>query len=158
MGKNNGFTYIEMMIVMLVIGILAFTGISSYTEFNARKQTEARAKKIVEYLDVARQKTAAGDKPSSCGSYTGSYAVTLVGNLMSLTPGGCVTLATHSFLDFTFPEGDFTVTYQPLGGGMTGDRCIIIQHPKAPICEKITLESSGIVKDELLPEASCVCP
>ena len=158
MERNSGFTYIEILIVVMVIGILAVTGISSYSEFNSRKQTESAARKVVEYVQLAQEKTRAHDIPSSCGSYGGFYYTDLTGSSLTLVPSGCSALATHNVGAFVYPEGDFRVNFDQFGTSASGDSCILVEHPRADFCGKVTIESSGIVSQELLLKASCTCP
>ena len=142
------------------MGILSTIGGRSYLEFNSRKQIESETKKIVSYLDLAQSKTLAGEPV--CETYGGNYSVsTLTGAsnvAMSLTPAGCSAQTTYTFPDgYSLPEGDFTVSYNPEGTGVTGDSCIILQHPRSDVCGKITIEPSGSLTDDVLPLDSCTC-
>lgn len=159
MAKNNGFTLIELLLVILILGTLSTLGLQSYADFQARKRVDAETHIVTGYLNLAYDKTASSDKTSSCDTYSGSYTVSLVGSVMSLTPDGCPALSTYTFEDgFTFPEGDFSTTFLPLGRGTSGDACILVKHPTAERCGKITIESSGIVSSDIVTLASCVCP
>lgn len=159
MAKNNGFTYIELMMVVFVIAILSSLGIVSYTEYNARKATENETHKLIEYLDLARTKTLTSDKPDSCSGFTGSYVISSSSTTISMTPEGCTATATFSLDNaMTLPEGDFSVTFKPQGAGITGDTCILVSHPTQGYCGKISLEASGIAKNEQLKDSNCVCP
>lgn len=159
MAKNSGFTFIELMIVVFVIGLLSSIGIVSYTEYNARKVTENETHKIVEYLDLGRTKALTADKPDSCPGFTGSYIVSSSGTVVTLTPENCSATASMTLENaITLPEGDFSITFKPQGGGILGDTCILVSHPTQGHCGKISLEASGIVKSEQLKDSSCVCP
>lgn len=155
--NNAGFTYIELVIVIFTVSILAYMGTASYLNLNVRKDAEAETKKLVEYLDIARNKTQAQDK--ACPDYTGSYTVSLNGSVMSLTPVGCSATATYTFGDqYAFPQGDFTVAFQPLGAGATGDSCILLDHTTADVCGKVTITAGGTVEYAVTNSAGCVCP
>ncbi len=158
MERNSGFTLVELMMVIFIIGFISTIGIASYTTFNARKVTESETKKVVEYLELSQSKTESGDRPSGCGTYAGYYTTSLTGSTLSVTPSGCSAITSYTIEDFSFPEGDFTVDYLPLGKGISGDTCILIQHPTADYCGKVEIEQSGIVKDDVVSVANCTCP
>lgn len=161
MEKSRGFTYLEIIIVMLILGIIATLGGSSYIGYNSRKQIETETQKLVSYFDLAQTKTLAGEP--LCGTYAGNYIVSsaTVGDdiSLSLTPNGCSAQATYVFpTGYSLPEGDFTLTYNAEGTGVTGASCILLQHPKAELCGKVTIEPSGAFSDQIVPLSTCTCP
>jgi prepilin-type N-terminal cleavage/methylation domain-containing protein len=157
MAKNRGFTYIEVLIVVGIISLLSVGGVASYSEFQARKQTEAETRMIESYIELAREKTSAGDRTGSCGTYGGYYSVTSTGAVVSLVPNGCSAAASFTLRSgYTLPEGDIQADFRPLGAGYSGPSCIIVQHPNAELCGQITIESSGITSSEVRTE--CTCP
>jgi len=161
MEKSRGFTYLEIIIVMLILGIIATFGGSSYIGYNSRKQIETETQKLVSYFDLAQTKTLAGEPV--CGTYAGNYSVssTTDGESVSLalTPIGCSAQATYTFpTGYSLPQGDFTLTYTAEGTGITGVSCILLQHPKAELCGKVTIEPSGAFSDVIVPLSSCTCP
>lgn len=159
MAKNSGFTLIELTLVILILGTLSTIGFQSYADVQSRKRVEAETHIVTGFLNLAYDKTYSSDKTATCGTFAGSYTVSLTDVTLSLTPDGCPATTTHVFADgFTFPEGDFSTTFLPLARGITGDRCILIQHPTAQKCGKITIESSGIVSSEVVPLETCICP
>lgn len=154
--RNSGFTYVEMMIVLLIIGILAVTGLTSYSEFQARSRTESETHMIESYIELAREKTSAGDRTGACGTYGGFYSVIGASSVVTLVPNGCPAAATYTLTDgFSLSEGDFQLDFQPQGGGMSGPTCIIVQHPTADLCGIITIESSGITSSTIQNDCSC---
>lgn len=161
MEKSRGFTYLEIIIVMLILGIIATLGGSSYIGYNSRKQIETETQKLVSYFDLAQTKTLAGEPV--CDTYAGNYSVSAstVSNSvsLSLTPLGCSAQATYTFPQgYSLPDGDFTLTYNPEGTGVTGVSCILLQHPKAELCGKVTIDPSGAFSDTIVPLTSCTCP
>lgn len=157
MGKNNGFTYIEILLVVFIMSIMAVGGYTVYSDVQTRKYIDAQGQIIVSYLELAREKTSAGDQTSSCGTFNGYYSVSLVDHVLSLTPNGCPAVTTHEFdSDLGFPEGDFQVDYNVLGTGYSGSSCVIVQHPRTDDCALITLEASGLAQTELTQ--NCTCP
>lgn len=160
MERNKGFTYLEILIVMMIMGILSTMGRTAYLEYNSRKKVESETKQIVAFLDMAQTKTLGGE--GTCDDYEGNYSVSTltVGDTttMSLTPLGCTSQATYVFPEgYTLPEGDFSVAYKVDGTGVTGSSCILLQHPKADVCGKVSLETSGSITYDFLPLSSCTC-
>lgn len=158
MVKNNGFTLLELIFVILILGTLSLIALRGYGNIQQRTQTEAATKRVLEYMRLAYDKTAASDKTATCATYEGTYTVSLSGSTMSLTPDGCAAVTTYNFSDFSFPEGDFQTTFLPLGKGITGNACIVVSHPRADICGIVQLESTGIASDTIESGAACACP
>lgn len=158
MARNSGFTLLELVFVIMILGVLSMIALRGYGNIQQRSQTEAASMRIIEYLRLAYDKASASDKTATCDTYEGSYTVALVGSDMNLTPDGCPVVATYSFGDFDFPEGDFSTTFLPLGRGVTGNTCMVVKHPRSDVCSVVTVESTGVASEELAHGASCVCP
>lgn len=156
MGRDNGFSYIEIVIVVLIISILAVGSYVVYADIQARTFIQAQGEVVVSYMELAREKTGATDNTTTCGTFGGFYSVSLTDMTLSLVPNGCVATTSHLFENVTFPEGNFQVDFDPLGTGFTGPSCIIIQHPRTTDCALITIEGSGLAHSELTENCSCL--
>jgi len=67
--KTKGFTFIELLIVIAILGILTAGSISIFVFFQKRSQLNSDAEKIVNVLRLAQSKTLASDSLSQYGVY-----------------------------------------------------------------------------------------
>ncbi len=66
--KKTGFTLIEVLIVVLIIGVLTSIGVASYNSFNERKKVEVAADNFTKVLRSMQSKAVNGQKDCSvCG-------------------------------------------------------------------------------------------
>jgi len=71
---KNGFTLIELMIVMVIIGVLAGLGMVQYIRFNRTRTLQETAKNLRSTLILARTQALTGEKDANCPSgYNGWY-------------------------------------------------------------------------------------
>jgi len=67
---NPGFTLIEVLVAVGIIGILTSIGVSSYNSFNAKKQVESVAEELKTNLRLVQSKAVNNEKDSSVCSST----------------------------------------------------------------------------------------
>jgi prepilin-type N-terminal cleavage/methylation domain-containing protein len=107
--KSRGFTIVELLVVVVVIGILAAITIVSYTGITARANTAAGVSAmnaVVSKSTVYGTDGPTGSLPASFGSLTGAAATTTY-YLASSAPTG---------VDFTTASGNVRMsTYRPSG-------------------------------------------
>ncbi len=54
MGRRGGFTYLEMLVVLIVMSVLASIAVPRYAQFTARQRVEAAARRLIADLSYAR--------------------------------------------------------------------------------------------------------
>ena len=113
MQKNQGFTLIEVMIVVAIVGILAAIAMPSYNEYIRRgHRAEARAALLQGAQWMERAATATGTYP-----LTASFPTTL-----TTMQSGRYTVAVASPPASAASGAAFTLTATP-AGGQVGDKC-----------------------------------
>ena len=78
----QGFTLLELVIVMAVIGILASLGVVSFVKYSNSQALSAAASDLANTLNVAKARSLSQVKPSACNSIDG-YEVRICGLLGS---------------------------------------------------------------------------
>lgn len=156
MAKNNlfGFTIIEVVIAVTIIGILSTLGISSYVTFNQTKTLEHESYKMVEALELGKKRALSGEK--ICGTYAGTYTFDWTTTSYSLSPNGCSQLFSYLFPAVIQASSSGSVTFQPFGLGTGSSTCIMLHHEISDKCRKITLNAAGTVSEQR--ESDCSCP
>ena len=66
--KSKGYTLIEVLVVLTIIGVLFSVGFASYRDFSRRQALAGIAKQIVGEMRLAQQMALSGEKPSACGN------------------------------------------------------------------------------------------
>lgn len=164
MGKNNGFTLLELTIVVSIILLFSAFSIANYTSFNEEKKLEQEAKKIVDTLNLASKKASSGD--SSCIDFRG-YQVTFTTlnyTLQSLcappgqgpTPTPVQTQTLPLGLAIT-PPSPSTILFKPLTSGTnlssTATITVKLSTTSQNKCISITVSTIGTVTEE--PKVPC---
>ena len=64
--KKSGFTLIEILVSMTIIGFLFSFGYASFRDFSRRQALAGVVKQVQGDLRLAQQKALSGEKPSGC--------------------------------------------------------------------------------------------
>lgn len=125
--NGAGFTLIEILVVISIMGFLVTMGISSYMDFNRRQILDQTAKTIVNDLRNIQSKAGAGDKGP-----TGTCSNPLVGWYFRVGEnskhydiyGNCgvefslISKNLPSNLSFTSPSAGTLIIFKPLSSGV----------------------------------------
>lgn len=118
---NLGYTLIELMIIVAIIGILITLGLSAYRKAQDRQIIKNAAEKIISVLQ-ANQTIAEVGKKDCTGRFIGQQVVVAGSNgdmvAKSICAGGVEgAVKTESIADVSFDSGA-TITFNPLSRGI----------------------------------------
>lgn len=156
-----GFTFIEVVITVLILLIILSFSFRVYGDFNFRKNLEGEAKRFVETLELTKKKAAAVDKSGVHeGCIISGYKVTYTASfyrIFALCPSpvavsGSISVASGHTLS---GDGSGEVIFKPFGQGAQA-ACIIVQSNQSGRCRIVSVSTSGSVTygDEL---SDCSC-
>lgn len=75
MKPSSGFTFIELIVVIVIIGIFAGVAIPNYGNFVSQNQLDKETKKVLEILDIAKKKALSAEKTDKCSGDVLGYKV-----------------------------------------------------------------------------------
>lgn len=61
-----GFTFVELLVVVGIMLLIAGGSITAFTRFREKRATENEAREISELLELAQRKSLSGEKPQAC--------------------------------------------------------------------------------------------
>lgn len=121
--KNTGFTLIELVVVLAIVGILSGMGISSSMQYNKTQVVDSAAKDFANTLQIAKSRAFTQVKPVGCTGGIISYVVTVTSATRYTMRVDCVTTDDTSFRAKTLTGGvtlsptSSTITFPVLTGG-----------------------------------------
>lgn len=172
--ESLGFSLVELLIVIFVMGLIFSVGVANYRDFSRRKQIEAVANQVKSDLELAKQNALSGVKPDhvncnspnillgyrlvfqptgytvqancSAGGPLGSFID--VKSIFSLPYG--VTLSSNILNDCTNPVDGDSIQFLPRGNGtnLAGSNCFRIRFSidGSSFNRDIIVEKSGSIR------------
>lgn len=157
--KNFGFTLVELLVAVSILGIIFGIGISQYIRFNRRQLVEQTALTLKNNLRLAQNKAIAGEKPSDCLTLEGYKVVFISGgeenpDSYKIIPS-CGGWESENVLVFEIPKA---VRFSPLpspilfktlalGTNLTQDMTITLKgFNNDEYVKTITITSSGEIR------------
>lgn len=148
---KKGFTLIELVISVAIMGMLVAGGIAAYRTFNTRQLVMSAGKEYVQLLRVAQKKAKSGEKPAGCTTLAG-YRVSVVANgsrasTYALCDGGSVSILDNEkdFPSEVIFSQNATLDFQVLFGGVVGYGTVTITNVTASSSYEIQITSEGSI-------------
>lgn len=162
--RNNAFSLVELLVVMVIIILLTGYGLASYNRFNDQKLIDSESKKILNLLETARSKAMTRDldtqEVSVCDfqgyrltinptSMVRKYTLQIICNntYSSVRENDMIAVATIQ----TFPTNPITIDFAAdLGNSScTGSGCsIIISNQRVGACKQINISPTGLIEEK----------
>ena len=149
MAKNNGFTLIELIIVVATISLFVGISVAYYNNFSENKKLESEARKFANVLNLAKSKASSGESYSNCNNFTG-YRISVNADNYTLNfccNNSCTTQIMASDLpdDIEFSSGTGNITFKPIGGetNLTSDKLIVLRDDSLNRNINITVSTFG---------------
>lgn len=148
---KKGFTLIELVVSVAIIGMLVGGGIAAYRTFNTKQLVMSAGKEYVQLLRVAQKKAKSGEKPVGCNTLAG-YRVSVLANdsrvsTYALCDGGSVSILDNEkyFSSEVIFSQNSTLDFQVLFGGVVGFGTVTITNLNASSSYEIQITSEGSI-------------
>lgn len=152
--KIKGFTLVELLVVVLIMGMLAGGGIAAYRQLNEKAVVEGAGKQVEQALRDAQKQASARVKPNNalCNNPNTllSYTIVLSGSSYSIN-ADCSAGAAPA-VSKNLPEGT-TFTYPntlvfDIDGLVMNPETICVQDPGGAIVSVVSVTQGGAVSYE----------
>ncbi len=159
MDNKIGFTLIELIVVIGVTALILGISLSYYNNFTAQQQLRAEARKIVDVLELAKNKAAAGDSPGTCNGGFEGYRINFTApnsySINACCGGTCSSIATYTIqsnVSVTI-QSSGCIKFRQLAAGLdtSATGCLPFTPTlkstafNSPNCLQITIDNSGKV-------------
>ncbi len=145
---KKGFTIIELIIVASIIVMMSGVTVAFYNEFNNKKVLDAEGSKLVDVLELAKQKSIHSEISPQCNgsSYTfAGYSVVITRSgysLKAVCPSN-PTIQQYSFDTSVQSNTNTTITFNPIYGSVSSLQTIPLSTTNNTNCYSITVTTTG---------------
>ena len=143
--NGSGFTLIEILVVISVIGIIFTIGVAAYNQFARRQLVNQTSQELRNNLRLAQSKALAGEKPQGCLGHLNGYQVNFSANSYTVAAlcDSLVTIGTYNLPSNVAIAGPSSILFKVLGRGteVTGALPVVISGFDQT--NWITVESAG---------------
>jgi prepilin-type N-terminal cleavage/methylation domain-containing protein len=155
--RTRGYTLIEILVVLTVIGILFSVGFASYRDFSRRQALAGMVKQIQGDLRMAQQMALSGVKPEACTSSLDGVMFTVAHESPDVyrirADCGSTPLIKEAYLPgditYTIISGPNPIIFKVLGQGTnisSGNAVIRFTQSETGNYLDVTVESGGAIK------------
>ncbi len=166
MDKNNGFTLIELLVIVGVTALILSLTLSYYNNFDSQQQLRTEARKVVDVLELAKNKAAAGDSANFCINSFSGYEVNFTNSSYTLHPCCGMDCTKNTIVTYSIPSNTSIsilntgcIKFLPLTAGIDTSATtacypytlqlkssILPGGPGGKNCLTIQVDNSGVIK------------
>ena len=136
MPKNSGFTMIELMVIIAIVGVLAAVAVPSFTESMARRRLEGAANELNADLQFAKSQAVSVN--AAVSMVTSAH-----GHTVSSASATFKTLALDSKITLTSPS---TVTFEPYRDFANAAIAITLTHTQTAAQLQVKVDAMGRIQ------------
>ncbi len=161
--SKNGFTLIELIVVIFIITLFAGMSLANYGRFNEEKKLDEEVKKLSATLYLARSKASAADAdPAICSDFKG-YRVSIDSSSSSYIlerecANSFTTIETQNLpTSTTIKAVPTSVFFKSLNAGtdLTSQAKITVKNSVLLKCADVTVQPSGVINEEAKYTVGC---
>ena len=136
MRKNSGFTMIELLVIVAIVGILAAVAVPSFTESMAKRSLEGVANELNADLQYAKSQAASVNVNVSMVTSANGYRVSSTSAILK-------NIALDSKITLTSP---LTVSFEPYRGFATTAIAITLTHSQTSAQLQVKVDAQGRIQ------------